>query len=142
MHAVGSLNPFSLLFQFQILCKSRIGSGFRTRARELCECIRGCTSREGDGEEESRGMTREKSAQLAGIRKERSGRAVAGGVTLDDVVLDIEGVAGPSVVVTGEGTLEKEDCVEWEVFNNERTTSTASIRHRLFERSISVRPEK
>ena len=36
--------------------------------------------------------------------------------------------------------LEREDCVEWEVYGT--NTTTASIRHKVFERSVSILPDK
>lgn len=104
---------------------------------------------------EEDGVAREKSGRVAGVKSQQgilkvgSGRVagVSGGVMLEDVVLNMEGqsggVAGPRVVVTTDDTdVERdEDSVEWKVFNNDVPT-TASIRHRLFERSISVQPDK
>lgn len=37
--------------------------------------------------------------------------------------------------------LERDDSVEWMIFDNKNTT-TASIRHRLFDRRVSIQPEK
>ena len=166
------IKSFSVLFQFQILCKSRT-------CATLCECFksrqanRGGTFREGGVNEGgvARGksgtvagipkpprMAREKSGLVAGVSKARDRQGVAGSVTLDDVVLDMEGVAaGPRRVVTADdGEREKgereegereegegeEDSVEWEVFNHDGAVTTASLRHRLFERSVSVQLEK
>lgn len=39
----------------------------------------------------------------------------------------------------GRALLERDDSVEWRVFED---PSTASIRHKLFERSVSIQPER
>jgi hypothetical protein len=63
------------------------------------------------------------------------------------VSLERPDVAGESprsrVVCDGDHpvSLERDESIEWQVFA-EPSTSTASIRHRLFENSVSIQPQR